>query len=277
LPALLRVVLGALHGLSVVAPRLAVHLAEVLWTSPRRHERPRWESDLLARGEPLVVPFGLGGLRAWSWGQGPVVLLVHGWEGRGAQLGALVDPLVAAGYRVVAYDAPGHGDSPGRRASIVSFSDALLAAARTVGPVDTIVSHSLGAAATTLALAGGLQARRVAYVAPVDGGKGARRFAAFMGMSATAQDRLLARVEQRFGLPLEDFTAQELGPRLQVPLLVVHDRWDRVVPFADGEGLARWSPRAELEPVEGLGHMRILRDPQVVARVVDHVGPNAGA
>ena len=54
----------------------------------------------------------------FAWGAGPSVLLVHGWEGRGAQLGALVDPLVAAGYRVVALDGPAHGDSPGRLSTL---------------------------------------------------------------------------------------------------------------------------------------------------------------
>src|SRR5213082_3427517 len=94
-----------------VLPSLAGRLAASLFARPRRHRRPDRERALIARGAPLPLPQGLS---ATQWGAGPAVLLVHGWEGRGAQLGALVDPLVEAGYRVIALDGPAHGDSAGR-------------------------------------------------------------------------------------------------------------------------------------------------------------------
>jgi pimeloyl-ACP methyl ester carboxylesterase len=109
------------------------------------------------------------------------------------------------------------------------------------------------------------------YVAPVDGGKGARRFVAFMGMGQRAHDGLLERHERRFGRPLDDYTAPMLAPRISAPLLVLHDEADPVVPFADGLGLADWAPHASLVRVQGLGHMRILRDPTVVAQIVRHI------
>ena len=93
-----------------LSPALAGRLAAKLFARPRRHARPARERELIARGTRVVLP---DGLHATAWGAGPTVLLVHGWEGRGAQLGALVDPLVAAGYRAVALDGPAHGDSPG--------------------------------------------------------------------------------------------------------------------------------------------------------------------
>ena len=68
-----------------------------------------------------------GGQRVagWSWGDGPAVYLVHGWAGVGGQLAAFVPPLLAGGFRVVTFDAPGHGASAGRRSSIIHFADAL--------------------------------------------------------------------------------------------------------------------------------------------------------
>ena len=116
--------------------------------SPRRPPRPSWpagRSGASARrparcrpgGRPSSSPSarvrtldaGAHDVRAWIWGEGPAILLVHGWGGRGAQLAAFVPPLVAAGHTVVAFDGPAHGDSPGRRATLLDFRDAIRAVA----------------------------------------------------------------------------------------------------------------------------------------------------
>src|SRR5207247_1512114 len=131
-----------------------------LFTTPRRHRRPDRERAVLATARELVVDVTLRAPRwhgaqcsiaAWRWGSGPTVLLVHGWEGRGSQLGAFVEPLVAAGMSVVAFDAPGHGDSPDHRLYLTDLADCIADVIATVGPVHAIVAHSFGAAAALLA------------------------------------------------------------------------------------------------------------------------------
>ncbi len=95
------------------------------------------------------------------------MLLVHGWEGRGSQLGAFVEPLVRAGLSVVAFDAPGHGDSPGRRLYLTDMADAIIDVERAVGPLHAIVAHSFGAAAVLLAhQRGAVDAARSVMIAP---------------------------------------------------------------------------------------------------------------
>ena len=103
-------------------------------------------------------------MKVWSWGEGPTVLLVHGWNGRATQLGAFVEPLLARGYRVVAFDAIGHGESAGKQSSLPEFANCIRQIADELGGVYAIVAHSLGGAATTFALAYGLRAERLVYV-----------------------------------------------------------------------------------------------------------------
>ncbi|WP_408528934.1 alpha/beta hydrolase [Paraburkholderia fungorum] len=79
-----------------------------------------------------------------SGGEGKPVLLCHGRESRASHLGAFIQPLIAAGFSVIAYDAPAHGDSPGGTASVVSFGRALISVANEIGPPEGLVSHSLG-------------------------------------------------------------------------------------------------------------------------------------
>src|SRR6266850_406294 len=98
-----------------------------------------------------IVRDGDSAVTTWTWGHGPVVLLVHGWGGRGAQLASFVGPLVANGHSVVTFDAPGHGTSPQARSSIVAFLAAIQAIDRTRGPVRGIVAHSIGTVAAAQA------------------------------------------------------------------------------------------------------------------------------
>ena len=56
-------------------------------------------------------------------GAGPRILLVHGWGGHAARLRRYVRPLNAAGFRVVAFDAPGHGGSGGGPVSLPEIAD----------------------------------------------------------------------------------------------------------------------------------------------------------
>src|SRR5262249_61949444 len=99
-----------------------------------------------------MVRGGGSPVTTWTWGHGPVVVLVHGWAGRGAQLAGFVDPLVAQGCSVVTFDAPGHGTSPEEQSSIVAFVDAIRAIDRTLGPIEGVIAHSIGAGAAARAL-----------------------------------------------------------------------------------------------------------------------------
>ena len=46
---------------------------------------------------------------------------------------------------------------------------------------------------------------------------------------------------------------------------------DRDVPYAGGAALARAWPDASLRTTHGLGHRRILRDPEVISWAMDFV------
>ena len=64
-------------------------------------------------GEAFAVSWAHGTVRGrvyGDWGN-PTAYLVHGWGGWWQQLGAHVEPLLARGLCVVAFDAPSHGDS----------------------------------------------------------------------------------------------------------------------------------------------------------------------
>jgi pimeloyl-ACP methyl ester carboxylesterase len=208
----------------------------------------------------------------WKWGRGRAVLLVHGWAGVGGQLAAFAPPLVAAGYKVVAFDAPGHGASGGRRSSMVHFARALRAVATMAGAPHGVIAHSLGAAATALALARGLRLGRAVFIGPTSGPRDwTARFARHFGIAPDVMTIMRARTERKLGLRWDDLDVPQMARHREEPLLVIHDRDDLEVPSSDGAAIADAGPGARLLTTAGLGHRRILRDPAVVAQAVAFV------
>jgi pimeloyl-ACP methyl ester carboxylesterase len=264
---------AGLSTISRVSPPVAAKFAEEIFLSPKRHARPQHERASLTTARAFSVPSQDGELRAWEWGtEGPRVLLVHGWEGRGSQLSSLVGPFVARRYRVVAFDMPGHGDSPGRIASFFHFARAIARVADVVGPLRAVVAHSMGGASTAWALRTAAPPERLVMIAPPadirDYTGGA---ATMLGLNEAATVELEARLGRRFGVPLHEVRAVLVGPQMTTPLLVVHDENDREVPLTSGEAVARAWPGAALIRTRGLGHRRILRDPAVIDEVVRFV------
>ncbi|MCB9616338.1 MAG: alpha/beta hydrolase [Sandaracinus sp.] len=266
----------ALRGLRLLAaasPQLTGAAAERLFLSTRRRPRPAVEHEAIERARAFVVTVDGQELPAWEWGRsGPRVLLVHGWEGRGAQLAPLAEALVEHGFRAVAFDAPGHGDAPGSRSSFFEVAATVRGVAESLGELHAIVAHSMGGAATAWASRDRALATRYVMIAPpADLRDFTRGFTRMLGLPREVGSVLEARLERRFGVPLADVAAERSVAHRHEPLLVVHDTKDREVPFSRGELLAKSWPGARLAATHGLGHQRILRDDAVIAQVVRFV------
>lgn len=264
-----------MRGLSHLAPSVAAGVARRIFLRPPKAGMPMRERWWATNADEMSVLFGGGHLRAWRWGWGSSrrVLLVHGWGGRGLQLGALAAPLVEAGFDVITFDAPGHGQSSGSMSSLPAMADAVGAMVRHVGGVDGIVAHSFGAAACTNALNQPHMepaVKRLVFIAPaVDMVGLTEQFADMVGFTPGIASRLRGYLTQRFGIPFEDFQPLPIARHMHHPLLVLHDEADREIDVAQGKTLAAGWPGALFEATEGLGHRRILRQPAVVQRTVD--------
>jgi pimeloyl-ACP methyl ester carboxylesterase len=180
--------------------------------------------------------------------------------------------LLEAGFRVVTFDAPAHGDSPGSQASFFHFSRAIEDAAAALGPLHAIVCHSMGGATALWASRHGPLAQRLVLIAPpVDLRDFTRQYCGALGIPENVRERLHWRLTKRFGVPVGEVRAEDLASRMRGPLLVIHDEADREVPVACGELIANQWPGSKLLKTSGLGHRRILRDPQVLQAIADFV------
>jgi pimeloyl-ACP methyl ester carboxylesterase len=259
---------AAFRTVGPLAPALAARWAEALFCRPPRQVARANEEAFIASGRAFAVEADGHRYAAWEWGAGPTVLAVHGWGSRAGRFHLLAAALAAAGRRVVAFDAPGHGRSTGRRSSMIEFARAVRAVAEAAGPVHGVVGHSLGGAAIALALSEGLEARRAALIAtPADPGAYSVLFAELLGIPTAVREAMQRNLESRFSRRWSDLHVPTLVRGAAIPALVVHDADDHDVPWREGEAIAASWPGAELVTTHGLGHRAILRDPAVVERV----------
>jgi len=259
-----------MRAASAVAPGLAAWVAYTMFFTPPRIPPRQRELDVLARADTITLGPAERRVMAYTWGDGPAVLLVHGWGGNAGHLAAFVDPLLAAGFRAVAVDLPAHGRSAGRRSSAIHGAAALRLAEEAFGPLTGLVAHSFGAPISTYALArGGLSPERVVYVAPA-----ARfepywaRFGAGIGASPAVMARAMRRAERWLDVRFDEIAPLVLAAGQETPLLILHPAEDRETPITEGRLLADAWPGAEFREVAGLGHMRVLWDETVIDEAI---------
>jgi pimeloyl-ACP methyl ester carboxylesterase len=255
-----------------MAPSLGARLAERLFFTPPPTRPKPFPSGAVR----FDVGLGAGRLAAWRWGGGPTVLLVHGWGSRGSHMGAFVSPLLEAGCSVVTFDAPAHGDSPGTMTSMPEMAAAVRAVAAAVGPLQGVIAHSIGGPASTLAFRDGLRVARAVFLAPAAGPEEyTRTFATRLALGPRTIETMKARAERRIGLRWSDLEVPTMARSLTIPLLLVHDHDDADVSWSESARIAEaWSGAVHVS-TSGLGHRRIVRDPDVVTRAVAFVAGDA--
>jgi pimeloyl-ACP methyl ester carboxylesterase len=194
------------------------------------------------------------------------------------QLRPFVFPLLQAGYRVVAFDQPAHGLSEGRLTALPDFSDVLVEVAASHGRVVAAVGHSLGAAGLALAHARGLSLQRVVLVSPPsDVIAYSRRFARWNWIPERVRQAMQVATEERYGVRWAELSIERLAKGLQAAALVVHDRDDRGVPYAQGARIARAWSNARLLSTSGLGHLGVLDSERVTQAAADFIAGRSQA
>ena len=267
-----------LRRLLRVDPKRAGRIAAEMFITPMRYPvSPKEQAviDAAPVHAPLVTARGKDFvLHQWD-GDGPRVLLVHGWEQTAGRFVALIQALQKAGYAVAALDAPAHGASPGEKCGMADFMDAAQASIRHLGGVHGLVGHSLGGSAVMfgLSMLDGFTAERVVTIGAFD--RVQVIFDAWihgMGLPDDIFMPMVRRYQETYGVWSLDFVAEKHAPTLDIPALIIHDRDDDVIPFACGENLAALWPGSQFMATERLRHYLTLRNAEVVRAVVEFVG-----
>ena len=262
------------RALDSVHPKLASAVVNRLFFMPFSKQPSAAERRTLDEAEHLSMPFRERNLAAYAWGSGPTVLVIHGWASNSGSMRHVEDPLVQAGFRVVAFDAPAHGASPGRMTDAVEYGAAINAAILRYAPIHAIFAHSFGATSALLLLAENrdLQVGAVAVNnPPAQLSRLIDIFADMLEPPERVISALYLKIEEKFGRPVEYFSLLNHARSLTVPGLIIGDRGDTLATFEDTQQIASEWRGTRLLVTDGLGHQGALRDSKVIEEIVSFV------
>lgn len=261
---------------AAIAPRVAEHHAARLFLTPRRRQL---SAEPVIEGKPatrFTIELDRHRLAAWSWGAGPLALLLHGWEGWADHMTPAAARLASDGFRTVLVDMPAHGRSSGRTTSLVEWLAVLRALPAAIGTPDTVVGHSFGATALTMALADGFPAQRAVLLAPPLGPMHfVERASRFIGLPGHRVPGMVRHLEQLVGRDIAEFDTRRAAAAVSIPGLILHDPHDPDVPWSHATALARAWSGSRLVACEGVGHYKILSDSSALDAITSFVRPES--
>jgi pimeloyl-ACP methyl ester carboxylesterase len=203
---------------------------------------------------------------AWSWGDGPLVIFVHGWNGRAAQLAPLASTIAERGFRCVAIDVTGHGSSPQQHTDWDHFIEDIAALTQSLHQdVHAYVGHSAGA--LTMMAARGLKnigaSRYVCICAPSHPFPPIEVIRKKLSPRNSVLELYKNHIAKQFNDTWERLHSGRSFANTGPDLLLVYDEADRFVAHTEGDKIRALCPGARLIKTSVYGHMKILMSPEL--------------
>jgi len=248
--------------------------------SPTQYEVKPKDREIIESGNNYRLPHREGEIAVTTWGETdcPAVLLMHGWGGARAQMTGFVNPLLAAGYRVVAYDQPAHGESDGKMTNILEISPTMDLIYEKEGGFDAIIAHSFGTLITSYALVNRNfppPSRLVFFGAFNRLLDSLPRFQVLAKLPDEIINGLLNMIYDNFGRDVLDrIVNAEMVTKIDIPALMFHDAADNVTPVDDSHAIANAWSHARLIETSGLGHRGALQSKEIHDQVIEFLQGN---
>jgi pimeloyl-ACP methyl ester carboxylesterase len=253
-------------------PFLARRWGNKLFFTPVRFNPPYREIEVINTGSKFNFSLGNLKLQGYEWGEGPTILLMHGWAGRAGQFSEFINPLVISGFKVVAFDAPGHGSSEGKVTHLLAFAEAVKAIADIKGPLFAAIGHSLGGSAILLARKNGLEVEKLVTISVPSISSGIiTEFLKKLNASAKIGESIRNHVQKKFNRSFDEFSAIHIvsSDFPTTDILIIHDENDREAPRYHFDELKKALPSAGSLLTKQLGHNKILRNEETIQKVIN--------
>lgn len=263
----------AFSRLGPAFPRFFGNRAYDLWFTTHRFKRPAAENIAAENSDRSAININGEDVAVWSWGDGQPILFIHGWNGRGTQAAHFVEPLIQSGYRIISFDAPAHGETPGKQTNMLEIASVVQTLGEKFGPFRSTITHSFGGMILAYAGNQGFNTGSAACICPP---ATLQSILDHFQESLHIPDIVLNAMKEKFYRNYgTDFDRRastlENVQRLSFPALIIHDDRDMDIDWEEGKAVADAWPGAEFILTHGLGHRRILRDHATITAVTEFI------
>ncbi len=263
-----------LNFLSFVLPKYAGKQAMSVFSKVRKKNVKRKEQEFFDRSQPFTVPRPGEDISCYELGNpdGKLLFLVHGWESNPGCFTQFLPHL--SSYRIIAFTLPSHAHNKETHTNMYECKDAFKLVLDFISPQEEfhVVAHSLGSSVTAFALSETqYKADKLVFLsANNDMVQVFEDFQKLLGFNDRVFRLIAERIEHIAGDKLEDMKVEDRLSRVKFnELLLIHDRFDKIIPFEKSEALSQKFSNSKLIPFERIGHYRMLWNDEVLKEVLD--------
>lgn len=260
--------------LSSVSKKKAAEKAFDLFCRPqRRNVKPL--PKIFEEAEKLHFKLEGNVVNGWRWNHPAErkVLILHGYESSVTNFDRYIRPLLKKGYEVMAFDAPAHGRSGGKKINAPLYKKMILEINKKFGPVQSYMAHSFGGLAVSLALEeiSHTADYRLALIAPATETTTAiNSFFKFLKLDPAIRTEFEKIIIKAGGVSSEWYSIKRAMKHIKAKVRWFQDEDDEVTPLGDVLKVKDENyPNIEFVITKGLGHRRIYRDNKVAKSIVD--------
>ncbi|WP_194972665.1 alpha/beta fold hydrolase [Aquiflexum lacus] len=262
-----------LNTLNKISPKKGGEVGYRLFCKPGRSKLKRQHKEFFDTSDQEDFDFNGVNIRLYSWGQGPKkVLFVHGWQSHSYRWKQFIALLPKDEYTLIAFDAPGHGQSGGDQFHVPMNAFLISLLVEKYGGFDAVVAHSIGSFSVLYAKTY-YHINKIGKFVSMASPSRAAEFFAFYSSALQLKKHTMDNVTNVFQMQVrhkvEDISLATFARFLDIPGLIIHDKNDPETPYANALEMAEVWVNSELITTNGFGHN--LKSPNVVRLVVDYL------
>ncbi|WP_282079068.1 alpha/beta fold hydrolase [Aquimarina algiphila] len=261
--------------LNWISPLLASRFAARIFLTPFGYKIPEREKKMYAtsKKEQIFIKKINREVMVYTYGDSKKkILLVHGWSGSGTQLSKIADALITKGYSTISFDAPAHGDSPGKRTMLPHFIETIYQLEEMYGPFEAAIGHSLGGMSLLRATKYGLQIKKLVIIGTANSITAiTKNFAKNLQLNSKVARLLKAYFDKRYGEDLDNYSGAVSALGVKIPTLVIHDKNDVDVHYSAAYEINDNLTNGKLLITEQLGHRKILGTLEVISKIENFI------
>ncbi len=254
---------------------LATNFALKIFRTPPKFIIPEREAMMResAKKEIITIPAIDKEIMVYEYGYSKQkVLLVHGWAGRGTQLYDIADNILENRMMVVSFDAPAHGLSKGDTTNLPEYVAAINYVNEIYGPFEAAIGHSFGGVTLLAALKDNNFVKKLIVIGiDCSINNVIYNFVKKLQLKQKVATKIKKHLTTLFKRDIESVSPCETAKNIHIPTLILHDTMDVDVDVSNAYKIRQNLGNGELLVTNGLGHRRILRNKNVINRIIDFI------
>ncbi len=263
---------NALNATSLISSKYASKKAISLFASPRKGRYSEEQKRIVSSALFEELKYDNLEIATYRWiGKNKTVLLAHGWESNTSRWDYILEGLKAQDYNIIALDAPAHGRSGGKQFNAILYSEFINIVAQKFQP-EVLIGHSVGGMASVFSMHNHQLPsikKMILLGAPAHFTGVFSRYKTMMGYNNRISKGLDRIVLERFGQPVDYYSAATFTESIEAQGLIIHDKKDRIIPYEDAQLFAKRFRNSELITTTGFGHS--LKDESLTTKVIEFI------